>query len=372
MRSYIVVVSPSYGGAEKRFFDIFRSLRSEGSDVVMIAPSSLVQRLVADHAEQPELASAMIAIELPVWSRKAFIGGFRRLLSTLPRGSNFHYPMNCLWPLHVGRGDRVAMSVTNCVNVPGPSAGNHTGLWSWLSFFFVDQIDVLSPAILAQMGGYRMARKMSLTPGGTFLEAPARSSQQRQPTVVLLSRLIAKKGIDDLLDVLPQVWAALRERAPAGFGFEIAGYGALQEHLVGRIQALARDGVPVSFVGYADATVLLSRSAVALSMQEVTNYPSRVVAEALVSGCGVIVRNTGDSMEFGENVHGLFYCNAQLDAAQLSVLIATLVDRVIGDDHYSELITATAIEKFCSKSTVNYFRHLLGLKRDEQGVDGAS
>jgi len=359
MPSYIVVVSPSYGGAEKRFFDIFRSLRAQGTDVVMIAPSTLTERLLADHDNPPELASAMLSLDLPAWSRKCFIAGFRRLLSTLPRGSRFHYPMNCLWPLHLGRGDRVTMSVTNCVKVPGPSAANHTGLWTWLSFFFVDRVDVLSPAILSQMGRYRMARKMSLTPGGTFLEAVAPSGQPRRPTVVLLSRLIPKKGIDDLLDVLPQVWAALRDRAPSGFGFEIAGYGPLQEHVVERVDALARSGVPVSFVGYADATELLSRSAVALSMQEVTNYPSRVVAEALVSGCAVIVRNTGDSMQFGDDVPGLAYCAAALDPAELATLLADRVNRVVADDGFSIRIAAAALDKFSSKASVAYFHAML-------------
>lgn len=359
MSNYIVVVSPSYGGAEKRFFDIFRALRDQGEDVVLIAPSTLTERLLADHDKPPELASTMLSIDLPAWSRKNFIVSFRRLLSTLSRGSSFHYPMNCLWPLHLGRGDRVTMSVTNCVKAPGPSAGNHTGLWTWLSFFFVDRVDVLSPAILSQMGRYRMAQKMSLTPGGTFLEAVVPTGQPRRPTVVLLSRLIPKKGLDDFFDVLPQVWAALRNRAPLGFGFEIAGYGPLQEHVVERVGALSRSGVPVSFVGYADAIELLSRSAVALSMQEVTNYPSRVVAEALVLGCAVIVRNTGDSMQFGDDVPGLTYCAATLDPAELATLLADRVNSIVADDGFSTLIATAAFDKFSSKDSIAYFRAML-------------
>lgn len=359
MSSYIVIVSPSYGGAEKRFFDIFRSLRAQGTDVVMIAPSTLTERLLADYDNPPELASAMLSLDLPAWSRRNFVFGFRRLLSTLPRGSRFHYPMNCLWPLHLGRGDWVSMSVTNCVKVPGPFAGNHTGLWTWLSFLFVERVDVLSPAILSQMARYRMARKMSLTPGGTFVEALAPTGQPRRPTVVLLSRLIPKKGIDDLLDVLPQVWAALHACAPLGFGFEIAGYGPLQEQVVERVGALYRSGVPVSFVGYADAIELLSRSAVVLSMQEVTNYPSRVVAEALVLGCAVIVRNTGDSNQFGHDLPGVAYCAEALDPDELSHLILNLLTQVIADKEFSNKIARAANDRFCSNASIEYFRILL-------------
>ena len=358
MSNYIVVVSPFYGGAEKRFFDIFRALRAQGEDVVFIAPSTLAEPLLADFGT-PELGSAILSIDLPVWSRKKFIVGFLRLLSTLPRGSCFHYPMNCLWPLHLRRGDRVTMSVTDCVKVPGPLSSNHAGLWTWLSFFFVDRIDVLSPAVLSQMRDYRMARKMSLTPGGTFLEAVVHTGQPRRPTVVLLNRLVAEKGIDNLLDVLPQVWAAFRDRAPSGTCFEVAGYGPMQSHVIQRVGALARSGVPVSFVGYVDAAEFLSRSAVVLSMQEVTNYPSRVVAEALVLGCAVIVRNTGDSMQFGADMPGLSYCGEALDPLELSHLIANLLNRVMVDKGFSNQIAQAAQERFCSNASIAYFRAML-------------
>lgn len=359
MPSYIVVISPSYGGAEKRFFDIFRVLRSQGVDIKLIAPSTLTERFLADVVNPADLAPAMLPIDLPVWSRKLFTLGFLRLLSTLPRGARFHYPMNCLWPLHLFRGDRVTMSVTDCVKVPAPWYGNRTRFWTWLSFFFVDLVDVLSPSIMSQMSSYTMVRKMTLTPGGTFLEDVAPISQPRRPTVVLLSRLIPQKGIDDLLDVLLQVWAALRVRVPSGFGFEIAGYGPLKEHVIERVDALARIGVPVSFVGYVNASELLSRSAVVLSMQEVTNYPSRVVAEALTLGCAVIVRNTGDSMQFGHSLPGLAYCSEVLDPAELSQLLVNLFNRVISDEDFSGQISQAASDRFSSKACIEYFRALL-------------
>src|SRR6185312_1644365 len=98
------------------------------------------------------------------------------------------------------------------------------------------------------------------------------------------------------------------------FEFRIAGYGPLQEHIAQRVAFLAGAGVPIAFIGYAAADALLPATAVVLSMQEVTNYPSRVVAEALMAGCAVVVRDTGDSREFGSDLPGLVYCSAHLDA----------------------------------------------------------
>ena len=51
MRRYIVVTSPSYGGAEKRFFDIFTSLRRRGVDVTLISPTNLVEQLKGENSQ---------------------------------------------------------------------------------------------------------------------------------------------------------------------------------------------------------------------------------------------------------------------------------------------------------------------------------
>jgi glycosyltransferase involved in cell wall biosynthesis len=359
MPAYFVLVSPAYGGAEKRFFDIFRAMRRTGANVKMIAPSSLANRLLADHPDQPELASALVSIPMDSWSPLTFVRLFRRLLKSIPRGASFHYPMNCLWPLHLGRGDTVSMSVTNCINVPGPQAANRSAKWTWASFFFVRRVDVLSPQILSRMTDYRTAPKMSLTPGGTFIEVLPEADVAKAPTVALLSRLIDKKGIDDWLDVLPGVWDRLQSRVPAGFSFTIAGYGPRQDHFEQRIAALAAQGVPVTFSGYANAIDFLPRVSVVLSMQEVTNYPSRVVAEALVSGCGVIVRDTGDSRQFGEDLPGLVYCQAKLDAAELADQIAGMLAAFDASPGYADKIRQSGIARFSAAASVDYFAGML-------------
>lgn len=360
MRSYIVLISPACGGAENRFFDIFVGLREQGVDVVMIAPSSLIKIFLENNRDLRDLASVLLPVDMPSWSPLMFLYRWFRLLRTLPRGSSFHYPMNCLWPLHFGRGDRVSMSVTHCREVPGCLASTRHGKWTWLSFAFVKRVDVLSPGILSAMSDYRTARKMTLTPGGTFLRVMPPSEKGREPVVVLLSRLVEGKGIDDLLDVLPRVWRALAPTVPERFKFAIAGYGSLESHLVERIADLSRSGVPIAFLGFADARILFSRVAIVLSMQETTNYPSRVVAEALSSGCAVIVRNTGDSIQFGTDLPGLFYCSADLVSDELANMIGMLVTRAIHDAQYSKEVSRAAVGRFSSNVCIDYFRNILG------------
>jgi len=359
MRSFIVIVSPSYGGAEKRFFDIFTALRRRGDDVALVAPSSLIDRLRSDHADRADLFPSLLSIELPQWSRFGFVRRFRSLLKQLPRGAHFHYPLNCLWPLHLGRGDRLTMSVADCTSVPGPLSRKRTDIWAWIAFHFSERIDVLSPAIYQSLQRRRHGRRMSLTPGGTYLVPPATSGDEKSPTAVFLGRLVAGKGLDDLLDVLQPTWELLRDRVPPGFKVQIAGYGPLQQHARHRVDELRAQGVPVEFVGYAEAHTLLAPAAVALSMQEATNFPSRVVAEALIAGCGVVVRNTGDSRQFGNDLPGLTYCDANLQPVELADRLAVLVQAVLHDAPFRDRVRHAALARFCSAGYLDYFHSML-------------
>jgi glycosyltransferase involved in cell wall biosynthesis len=358
MRSHVVLVSPSYGGAEKRFFDIVTALRRQGMDIALAAPAALIDNFRADHADRLDVDAMLVPIPLETWSRLGFIRAWRRVLATLPCGSHFHYPLNCLWPLHLGRGDTLTMSMVDCTRVPSPFGGTAASAWSWLSFFFVSRIDVLNPSVLEAMRRYRTFQRMTLTPGGTFLVPASSSGQAKSATIALLCRLVPGKGIDEFLAVLPSLWTALQGRTPAGTTFVIAGYGSLEDDVAARVEALARSGVPVRFAGYVVAEALFPRSAVALSLQDITNYPSRVVAEALTSGCAVVVRDTGDSRRFGD-LPGLAYCRAELDAGELADTLAAQLQRILSDPLYVEAIRDTARRRFGSQQYVDYFRGLL-------------
>lgn len=367
MRSYIVLVSPSYGGAEKRFFDVFTALRRRGADVRLIGPSSLVDQLRADHPERADVFEAFVPLQLARWSRLAFIRALRHTLRSLAPGSHFHYPMNCLWPLHLGRGDRVSMSAVDCGRVPALWGGTLTSAWTWLSFFFVQRIDVLSPTILTAMRHYRAAGRMSLTPGGTFLIPPQPGTAERAPVAAFLGRLVPGKGVDALLDMLPRLWERLRHRIVDGFAFEIAGYGPLQREVDARVESLSSEGIPVKFIGYAHAHTLFARSAVMLSLQEPTNYPSRVVAEALMAGCSAIVRDTGDSREFGE-LPGLVYCKAQLDPDELADQLSSLCARTLHEAGFQQKMRDAALARFSARHYIDYYHDLIVASYEPQAV----
>jgi hypothetical protein len=366
MPSHIVIASPSCGGAEKRFFDVFTGLRRSGADVVLIGPSSLIDRLKSEHPDRQDVFGALLSLALPRWTRLGFIRRFAQLLRGLPRGSRFHYPMNCLWPLHLGRGDAITMSMVDCTRVPSLLGGTVASAWSWISFYFVERIDILNPTMLEAMRNHRAARRMTLTPGGTFLIPAPPSAVARAPTVAFLGRLVPGKGVEALLEILPALWAALLPGAPRGTSFVIAGYGSLESMVSARVQAMSNLGIPVRYLGYATAESLFPTCAVALSLQEPTNFPSRVVAEALTSGCSVVVRDTGDSRRFGNDLPGLTYCNAVLEPRSLAGILVPLLKRAtVAGASYADEVSTAARRRFNSQHYIDYYDHLLtgGLPR---------
>ena len=356
---HIVIVSPSYGGAEKRFFDIFTALVRSNRPVRYVAPSGLIEKLQADYPERSDIFPSMIPVPLAGWSRIGFIKSFRRVLQSIPKGSHFHYPLNCLWPLHLLRGDRISMSVVDCTTIPTPFSKKQADVWHWLSFAFVKGIDVLSPAVFKATRKPRLLDRITLTPGGTYLVPPVQSTVQKLPQVVFLGRLVPGKGVEDLLLVLPSLWEQLQTRYGTACRFKIAGYGALQDTVAQKVAQLKTSGIPVEFAGYQEATPLLAESAVVLSLQEVTNFPSRVVPEALLAACAVVVRDTGDSREFGTGLPGLSYCAAELNAAELAGLISNYVDQVTRSAPFRETVRAEAIKRFSSPDYIDYFATII-------------
>ena len=188
---------------------------------------------------------------------------------------------------------------------------------------------------------------------------PAAAEDAKQPTAVFLGRLVPGKGLDALLDALPATWTLLRGRMPGTFEVQIAGYGALERQVSERVTSLRAQGVPIRFVGYAEAGAVLAPAAATLSMQGTTNLPSRVVAEALIGGCGVIDRDTGDSRQFREDLPGLTYCGVQLRADELAHHVATLTASVLDGDTFGRSVRAAALERFCSPHYIDCFHGVL-------------
>lgn len=346
--SYIVLVSTGIGGAEKRFFDIFRACLQTNKSVFLVLSAALHKKLAVDSDEN------LIIIGQPEDNLLRFCRQYSQWL----RGMNgkeavFHYPMNCLFFLHLFKPHQLSMSLTNCYEPPALFTPKRSLLRQYITSMFVSRIDVLSPAI------YQQVSKFTLTPKGTYIYPEPEKLPVKDRLYGFIGRLIPGKGLEGFLNILPEVWNLLQLSSDSEFTFFIAGYGPLELMVEQRVAELAVNGIPIVFYGYVPAEDILKKAQLVFSLQEKTNYPSRVVAEAMLNGCSVLVTDSGDSRCFGEFDEGLTYISKQLKASELATAIQTTASKYEEDSSYAQKVRRAGAKRFSSEEVVDYFLDIL-------------
>ena len=350
---YIVLVSIGIGGAEKRFFDIFRSFMGSNNDVFLVVSAALYKKLsITDDRN-------IIVIGHTDDGLIHFIIKYYKWLKTLNNAkANFHYPMNCLFFLHFFKAHRVSMSLTNCYFAPKLLTFKRSLIRQYLTLFFVSRVDVLNPNIYKTISKFKFT-KFTLTPNGTYVYPEIAYLPTKKPLYGFIGRLISGKGLENFLKKLPEIWELLQFKVSNDFSFFIAGYGALEKMVEQEVSNLQGMGIPIVFYGYRPAEELLKDARLVFSLQEKTNYPSRVVAEAMLNGCSVLVTDTGDSKSFGSFTYGLDYINPDLNPVEIANLILENENKYKNNFDHANKVREEGLQKFSSKEVLTYFLDIL-------------
>jgi len=133
------------------------------------------------------------------------------------------------------------------------------------------------------------------------------------------------------------------------------GDGYLRNFVINKTSELNKNNINVFYEGYAEPGNVFPNALCVFSLQENTNYPSRVVAEALCYGCNVIATDVGDSRCFG-NLEGLFYIE-KFDNSFYYLIENIINSSYLNNNH--EIISNSAKNKFSNKDYLNYFNSLL-------------
>ncbi|MCZ8501937.1 hypothetical protein O9853_14580 [Vibrio lentus] len=97
MKKYIVMVSGGIGGAEKRFFDIFKGLVTYDKEIYLVLPSCLFNLISESEDVQPYLCNIVI-VDMPAWSPIRFAWRFYNdVLKVAKNEDVFHYPLSPLF-----------------------------------------------------------------------------------------------------------------------------------------------------------------------------------------------------------------------------------------------------------------------------------
>lgn len=357
------MLSPDYGGAELRFFDIFTELTKTNDDVFLIIPECLKQKFSRDFSQRRRAIDKIVPIDTEDWGRWKLIRAFMKLLKTLPPGSTFHYPFNYLWPLHIIRNDNVLISLVDCHTSPTFFSFIKNNPWFLLSCIFTKKIDILRPSTFQWLKSQNSKKELSLTPRGTFqLKKPKITKYNKKLKIIYFSRLEIEKGISEWIQIIPTVDNILQSKYKTEAHFLISGYGSLEDHVEKSTQDLIKKGVNVNFIGKTNADNVFKEFGVFLSIQKFDNYPSRIVAEALTRGCPVIISRIGDSENFPDIKYGINYVSPNLNPEEISKQLYELQKKFNSFSNLSKTISKQSIKEFSHKDTIDYYRDFFDLK----------
>ncbi|ENM5882626.1 glycosyltransferase [Vibrio cholerae] len=346
MSRYIILASNSVGGAEKRFFDIFISLREQKEDVFFVAPTMLLEKLNCSGIDN------IIEIKMNSWSYIKFI--FKLYLVLIIKCSNndfFHYPLNPPFFLHVFTHRNISISYCYCYSKPKISISSLGLSLQKLASYFVKKIDVLSPTVYSN---FNNNEKYSLTPGGTFVSKSSYNTLGIKNEIAIISRLENGKGIDSFFKLVEKIKKNSSFDA-SQLKFRIYGDGSLKKWVVDKVSICINQGIDVEYMGYLPSESIMQNVGLILSLQSETNYPSRVVVEGLLSGSRVLVLASGDSRSFGEQI-GLFYLEPNF--SNLDDILKSL-SSVELDDELRKKIALNAMFSFSHDSYIDYYKRVM-------------
>lgn len=353
----IVLISGAIGGAEKRFADIFRAQLDCGFDARMIL-SSLLAELLFTPEERRKYAHRLVIIPLKKWKPLLFLLKFYKwIVFHSDKNDVFHYPLNPPFFLHFFPKRKFTISLCDSTRYSSPPFKSRHDAVDYFAMKFASKIDVLSPHVYDRVMELSAVReKVSLTPQGTFVYT---DSAVRMPetsrNISFFGRLDNGKGVELFFQVV-EAFADTDFFRSGEWSFKVYGDGVLRNFVAQQVERLTRKGARVTWEGYKPAELVLRESQIVCSLQQATNYPSRVVAESALYGRDVLVVKTGNSTLFGDlsNIH---YTDNSVEGvcAGIRKIISGLDARNTG---FYESVTHAARERFCDSKYIHYFWEL--------------
>lgn len=287
------------GGAERRFFRLFNHLAGQGLDIRLIT--------------SPEGAAACRALGISLAGRKVHVLGdgsgsrprLTRHLAALgttlavlgivrrERIRHLHFGQNpgaltFLFALLAGFGCPFSVSLVD--SVKAYQRNRRERLYARVTVRRAARVDCLSESIRADLATF-----MGEEDPGKYVVAPCSFTEPRDVDpavardvdVALVSRMVPQKGHALLRDAL----AELSRAGLTGLRVHVCGSGPLEAQLRREFGALPDQDVQVYY--QEDAFALLARSRIFVSLQDVENYPSQSLLEAMSCECAIVATDVG-------------------------------------------------------------------------------
>lgn len=216
-----------------------------------------------------------------------------------------------------------------------------------------DRIDCLFPDSVHVLEKYIKKRdKLSVTPCA-FTNLDEFRSVKKENTIVFLSRLVKGKNVELFIDA---VVLAQKKLVESNYKIIIAGDGELKSYIEERVRNERLEDIVV-LPGYVDSRNYFPQAEVFMSLQNINNYPSQSLLEAIACGCYIIATNVGDTDTIVKPDFGVL---CEYDANEIAQL---MIEYIMKNDQEKKKIQEKArvfAEKtFVVENSVKHYRRML-------------
>lgn len=295
-RVWIFIHTNNIGGAEKRFAGLWKALQEIDGDYNLVLRKELFQRFCEDSDLKESMTlynSHIFFIDFSLHQNlsnnyKGFINIY------CGDGDIIHFVGE--HPFFATKKKQQLFSITqsslNNLNLKG-KVGHFVG--SYLSDF----IDILDPGIFTTMKKlFFFKRKKIFLTTNSFCDVNlyyALPFFEKNDWFVFLGRFEQMKQVMQLLNALPFIYNAIKERAKKDIHFYFFGYGTLENQMRKILDQDNFKNLPVTLTYNKAPNEVLSKSKFFFSLQLHNNYPSRSLIEALSAGNIPVVTDVGQT-----------------------------------------------------------------------------
>ncbi|CCC57876.1 glycosyltransferase [Caloramator australicus] len=215
-----------------------------------------------------------------------------------------------------------------------------------------NQIDCLYPSSINILKKAFPQKKISLTPCTLSNMQECIPSTKKRNYIVFAGRLVDGKGIELFVDAIFAIKEVIRKNE---YLCVICGDGPLKSIIEAKVQNYNITDI-VKVKGYTNVRKILSEAKIFCSLQNVNNYPSQSLLEAIACGCYCIATNVGDTENIIDPSFGEL-----IDADKKSLANALLTAISFENDKWEDIskkASKYAISNFDLKNAVNHFEEL--------------
>lgn len=222
-----------------------------------------------------------------------------------------------------------------------------------LNLALANRVDCLYPTATENLKKKYPKKKFSATPIclpqlNEYLSADV----EKEKIIFFAGRFSKGKNADLFVDAIALSKNKILEN---GYRVLLCGNGGLEDELRTQIKRLGCDEL-IEMPGYIDMRTITPKANIFCSLQDIDNYPSQSLLEAIAGGCYCIVTNCGDSGTLAREPFGTL---VEFDAQAVSDAINEAIDM---QNTSHQVIQYSAIqfarENFSMDKTIRYFEGL--------------